>query len=124
MEAHQCDGNDVEAVYALASAAAKKAREGKGPSFLEMKSYRWREHCGPNYDNTIGYRTEEEFLAWEKQCPLKRFEEKLIREKISTQAEFEKIKAELDAEIEESVRFAKESPFPKKEQLFENIYAS
>ena len=124
MEAHLGDGNDVEEVYALASAAVKKARDGKGPTFLEMKSYRWREHCGPNYDNTIGYRTEDEFLEWKKKCPIERFEKKLLQEKVMTPADFQKIAEDIDAEIAESVRFSKESPFPEKNKLFENIYAS
>jgi TPP-dependent pyruvate/acetoin dehydrogenase alpha subunit len=60
IESRQGDGNDVAEVYELAGEAVEKARRGGGPSFLEFKTYRWREHCGPNFDNDIGYRTEAE----------------------------------------------------------------
>ena len=58
------DGNDVCAVFEASSKACQSIRSGNGPIFLEMPTYRWREHCGPNYDNDIGYRTEEEFESW------------------------------------------------------------
>ena len=58
MMARQCDGNDPLAVCSLMRDAAVHARSGRGPVFLELKTYRWREHCGPGFDNHIGYRTE------------------------------------------------------------------
>ena len=41
-------------------------RNGKGPYFLEFPTYRWREHCGPFFDNHIGYREVKEFEFWKK----------------------------------------------------------
>ena len=49
-------------------------RSGKGPYFLEFETYRWREHCGPNFDNDLGYRSNDEFLKWKGKCPIKAFE--------------------------------------------------
>ena len=69
--AHMGDGNDVEEVYRLAEQAISSIREGNGPVFLEFDTYRHREHCGSNFDNDIGYRTEEEFLFWKDKCPIK-----------------------------------------------------
>ncbi|HIO55582.1 MAG TPA: thiamine pyrophosphate-dependent dehydrogenase E1 component subunit alpha, partial [Candidatus Marinimicrobia bacterium] len=60
IESRQGDGNDVDEVYEMTKRAVDKARKGGGPTFLEFKTYRWREHCGPLYDNDIGYRTESE----------------------------------------------------------------
>ena len=48
------------------SYAVKYVNTQKKPYFLELKNYRWLEHCGPNYDNNIGYRSEKEFQFWKK----------------------------------------------------------
>ena len=61
IESFQGDGNNVLEVYQLMEKAIEIIRKGNGPVFLELKTYRWREHCGPYYDNHLGYRTEEEF---------------------------------------------------------------
>ena len=66
----QHDGNDALAVQQAINNAVNAIRAGSGPSVLEFSVYRWREHCGPNYDNDIGYRTEEEFLAWKALEPV------------------------------------------------------
>ena len=65
------DGNNVQQVSDYVDLARGKILSGNGPQFLEFDTYRWREHCGPNYDNDIGYRKEEEFLEWKKKDPLK-----------------------------------------------------
>ena len=49
-------------------------REDGGPRFIEFSTYRWLEHCGPSYDNHIGYRSESEFLEWQEKEPIARFE--------------------------------------------------
>lgn len=97
------DGNDVEEVYEKTQTAVQRIREGKGPAFVEFTTYRYREHCGPNFDNHIGYRTQEEASFWEERCPLKRYQE-LHDANIETQ---------ISQEIEEAFRFAIESPFPE-----------
>ena len=71
IEADFGDGNKVHEVFEKVSKAKSNILLGKGPQFLEFETYRWREHCGPNYDNDIGYRTEEEFLEWRKRDPIK-----------------------------------------------------
>ena len=73
-------GNDVLAVHALAGRAIEKARAGDGPSFIELATYRWREHCGPNFDNDIGYRDEAEYLAWRELCPVETYVDVLTRD--------------------------------------------
>ena len=64
------DGNNIQAVYEQSQKAVNHAREGKGPYFLEFETYRWREHCGPDFDNDLGYRSENEYLKWKKRCPV------------------------------------------------------
>ena len=124
MESHQADGNDVVKVYQLAKQAVSKAMDGDGPTFLEFKTYRWREHCGPLYDNDIGYRTEAEFQHWKKRCPINRLKERLLEDGVIGNQDVEKMGCRLKTEIEEAVIFAKESPFPEEKLLFEHVYAS
>jgi len=124
IESYQSDGNDVCEVYELSKTAIKKLRNGHGPIFLEFMTYRWREHCGPYYDNDLGYRTKEEFEEWEKRCPIKRFRQFLTTSKIVDQKEFKRIGNIVNKEIEEAFTFAKTSPFPNPELLEEGIYAS
>ena len=76
----QGDGNDAVEVYERARRAVERARRGEGPTFLEFKTYRWREHCGPYYDNDLGYRSESEFQEWQGRCPLTRLKERLLGE--------------------------------------------
>jgi TPP-dependent pyruvate/acetoin dehydrogenase alpha subunit len=64
------DGNNVLAVQTATAAAVARARRGEGPTYLEFETYRWREHCGPNYDNDLGYRSVAEFEAWRDRCPV------------------------------------------------------
>lgn len=60
------DGNNVEDVYEAVLKAKAEILKKKQPIFIEMPTYRWREHCGPDFDNHIGYRDEKEFLRWKK----------------------------------------------------------
>ncbi len=124
LECWEGDGNDVFESYDLAGKAVAWVREGKGPGFVELKTYRWREHCGPNYDNHIGYRSEEEFAVWKKRCPIERLRQAVLADKIMTPGELDKIRERISAEIDEAVRFAKASPFPKPDTLSDHIYAS
>jgi TPP-dependent pyruvate/acetoin dehydrogenase alpha subunit len=123
IECHQGSGNDVAEVYALALRAVQKAREGGGPSFLELKTYRWREHCGPNYDNDLGYRTVKEYEEWRKLCPLEAFERVYRGEGVVTEGQLREIRERIDREIADAVSFAKSSPFPEEKQLWQGIYA-
>lgn len=120
----QGDGNDVLAVYRMAGEAIEDARRGAGPSFLEFMTYRWREHCGPYYDNTLGYRTEQEFEEWKTRCPIARFQAFLIDNRLLSQPEIEQMAQALRGEIEDAVAFAKTSPFPDRHMLMAHIYAS
>lgn len=97
------DGNLIEEVYAKTAHAVDYIRSGQGPLFLEFVTYRHREHCGPYFDNHIGYRTEEEASLWNSRCPIRRGEASFDREAM------EKMIA---AEIAEAFAFAHNSPFP------------
>ncbi len=124
VESHQGDGNDAVAVATLAGRAVDKARRGAGPTFLEFKTYRWREHCGPNYDNDLGYRTEAEFLKWKARCPVQRLRERLLADGVMTALQLDGLASRIKAEIAEAVRFAKESPYPAADLLHEHVWAA
>lgn len=123
MFASSGDGNDVAFVSKLTAEAVHRARLGEGPSFLEFATYRWREHCGPHFDNDIGYRTSEEFEAWKKCCPIKRYQQHLMTTKMVEQKEIEKMHDDIKTEIAAAFSFAKTSPFPHEDKLAEGIYA-
>jgi len=74
LKAESGDGNDVEAVQQLAATACARARAGEGPQFLEFSVYRWREHCGPNFDDDLGYRDAREVAAGQACCPLQAYQ--------------------------------------------------
>ncbi len=114
------DGNDVMAVYEAVAEAVKRARAGEGPTLIEAKTYRWRGHF--EGDPTV-YRDEKEVAEWKARCPIERFGKHLIEMDIATEKELNTIKAEVDAEVEEAVRFAQESPLPAPEEALEDVYA-
>lgn len=116
------DGNDVLAVYAAVRVAVERARRGSGPSLIEARTYRWREHCGVNWDDHIGYRDAEEAKRWRMRDPIKRLEKVLLRRKIVTMAEIQQIHEEALKESEAAIAFAKSSPFPSVNELLEGVY--
>ncbi len=123
VESHQGDGNDVMEVCRLAEHAVQKARQGGGPSFLEFKTYRWREHCGPNYDNDLGYRTESEFLEWKTRCPIARLKQQLLQDRLLSNEELDEMIVSLNAEIDAAVAFAEQSPLPEGQVLRQSVFA-
>lgn len=123
IEASQHDGNNVLDVYKTASNAIRKIKDGKGPVFLEFLTYRWREHCGPDFDDHLGYRDEKEVKAWKKKDPVAQFENYILKNKIASLKELDKIKKEIEEKNKEAFDFAQKSKFPPKEYLYEGIYS-
>jgi pyruvate dehydrogenase E1 component alpha subunit len=118
------DGNDVLAVYQTSGKAIEQARAGKGPTLVECKTYRWRGHYEGDPNQGRRYRTTEEIQAWMKKCPIKRFEEKLIKEKVLNKNKMKHVQEEIGKKIEEAVAFANQSPFPDPQDIFEDVYVS
>jgi pyruvate dehydrogenase E1 component alpha subunit len=117
------DGNNPNAVYEAAEAAVARIRQGEGPFFLELTTYRWREHCGPNYDNDIGYRTEDEFQEWKKRDPIFCFEQKLLVDCVLDMPTLKRMEDEIQTEIQAAFNFADNSPYPEPEEAFQGIFA-
>ena len=110
------DGNNVLDVYDKSLSCLNYILEEGAPCFLELPTYRWREHCGPNFDNTIGYRKEEEFLNWKKKDPL------ILLENEITKSNIELFTKKIDTEVNNAFNYAINSPFPKSIQNQE-VYA-
>ncbi|HEV3344100.1 MAG TPA: thiamine pyrophosphate-dependent dehydrogenase E1 component subunit alpha [Pirellulales bacterium] len=123
IESRQGNGNDVAEVYAMTQEALGQVRSGAGPFFLEFGTYRWREHCGPNYDNHIGYRTEEEFQRWKVLCPVERVRRRGLKEGWLSDADVKRWSDEIQAELAAAVQFAKSSPLPDPRAMFDAVYA-
>ncbi len=117
------NGNDVVQVAELTQTAVEKAREGGGPTLLEFSTYRWREHCGPNYDNDLGYRTEAEAAAWQRRDPVATLGERLLRDGVASAVQLDVMARELAAEIESAVAFARNSSYPATGELLRHVYA-
>jgi pyruvate dehydrogenase E1 component alpha subunit len=100
--------------------AIDKVRTGGGPCFLEFSTYRWREHCGPNFDNDIGYRTQEEFKDWQNKEPISRLE-KLLQQ--TDPSLINAIRTEANAEVQAAFEFAENSPFPDPSEAYQGVYA-
>jgi len=116
-----CDGNNVLQVHKILKKAISDTRRGNGPYFLEFFTYRWLEHCGPNFDNNLGYRSEKEFKRWKSREPIRRLK-KRIGEKFYKN--IKNIEISVRNEIHKAFNFAERSPFPSKSDAYKGIYAN
>ena len=119
----EADGNDVFASYATCREAVTYIRDGNGPAFVSLNTYRWREHCGPNFDNHAGYRTLEEFNDWQERCPVKLMEEMFDREGGLSKERREEISETLNVEISQAFEFARSAPLPELNDASRYVYA-
>jgi TPP-dependent pyruvate/acetoin dehydrogenase alpha subunit len=118
------DGMDVIAVYEAVQKAVSRARGGEGPTLIECKTYRFRGHFEGDPKRGATYRSEAEMAEWEKKCPIKNFKVKLIENGILTEREAEEIERKCAEEVEEAVKFAKESPYPRPEEVSSDVFVS
>jgi len=102
--------------------AVSVVRAGGGPYYVEFDTYRFREHCGPNYDNNIGYRTEEEFLTWRARCPIETYEQRLASQ-LGLGGDLAGIRGSIESEINAAFEFAKASPWPDVSEALAGVYA-
>jgi len=119
LPATHADGNDAPGVLRLMTEGVADVRAGGGPRFYELDTYRWREHCGPFYDNDLGYRSVAEFEQWKARDPLERLRHSILAEDSSSSGRMAARIAEIEAAIAEEVaaafQFAERSPFPPPE---------
>jgi pyruvate dehydrogenase E1 component alpha subunit len=116
LPAAQFDGSDVLGLANLAQTTVGRIRKGEGPEFLEVLTYRWKEHVGPNEDYHLGYRTEDEASPWIGNDSVRR-----LGSLIDPDARAD-LEQEIEEEIAEAFAFAEASPFPESSELLGNVY--
>ncbi|HHI00236.1 MAG TPA: thiamine pyrophosphate-dependent dehydrogenase E1 component subunit alpha, partial [Thermococcus litoralis] len=116
------DGQDVFAVYEVAKEAIERARNGEGPTLIEAKTYRFRGHF--EGDPQV-YRSKEEVEWWkENKDPIVLFEKTVLEKGLLTKEELDAIREKVKKEIEEAIKFAEESPWPKPEEVLEDVFST
>lgn len=121
--ASQHDGQTVETVDAIAAQAIASIRNNEGPVLLEFITYRWLEHCGPSDDIHLGYRTQKELDVWVDRCPLSLHRQVLENAGILNASTLAKMEADVAAEIDDAVSFARTSPFPTRAELGRHLFS-
>jgi TPP-dependent pyruvate/acetoin dehydrogenase alpha subunit len=118
------DGNDVLEVYRYASEAIARARAGEGPTLIECKTYRWEGHVVGEqaFLGAASYRTEQEVNEWKARCPLIRFDKFAAESGKISLADLKRIKQETEVELEEAVKFARESPLPDASEVTDDVF--
>jgi pyruvate dehydrogenase E1 component alpha subunit len=113
------DGMDPVAVHNAMDEAIQRARNGEGPTFLEMRTYRYRGH---SMSDPAKYRTKEELEEYKAKDPIELVREVILQEKYADDAWVTAIEEKVKAIVDESVKFAEESPWPEAEELFKDVY--
>ncbi len=115
------DGMDVLAVREAVERAVARGRKDHLPTLLEIRTYRFRGH---SMSDPGKYRTQEEIEQYQQRDPIMLFAASLLEEKIVEQQVLDKIDAEVREIVEDSIRFAEESPLPAAEELYTDVYAN
>jgi TPP-dependent pyruvate/acetoin dehydrogenase alpha subunit len=123
LRTEHADGNDVETVTSIAEAACGRVRAGEGPQFLEFSVYRWREHCGPNFDDQLGYRDASEVSFGQADCPIQAYRERLQARGLASADDLTAWEAELAQEIRSAFDMALASPPPLSGSAAGKVYA-
>ncbi len=118
------DGMDVCAVYEAAKIAIDRARKGQGPTLLECKTYRWQGHHVGDPATYRQRKSKTEKEDWMKRDPIPALKNAALAEKKLTEKEFDAIEAKVEAEIQASVKFALDSPYPPAEDAYKDVFES
>ena len=114
------DGMDPVVVAESVKEAVDRARKGDGPTFLEMKTYRFKGH---SMSDAQKYRTKDEVAEYQKIDPITKVLDTIKKNKWATDKEIQAIQDQVKATVKEAVDFAESSPFPSNDSLYQNVYA-
>jgi pyruvate dehydrogenase E1 component alpha subunit len=114
------DGMDLFAVNAAAHELVERARQGQGPAYLVCDTYRYHGH---HAGDPLNYRQKEEVDRWRLQDPIERVKQAAIERGVMRSDEIAALEKDIEAQIDEAVEFAKNSPDPTPDQLMTDIYA-
>ena len=112
------DGNDPIAVMDATAKAALQARKGGGPTLIECLT--WRHH-GHFLGDAASYKAPEDESSWRERDPIPNFERRLISDGVAADDELEAIKTDVRLEVEASVKFAEDSPYPDISVMYEDL---
>lgn len=113
------DGMDPVAVHTAVDEAVQRARAGEGPTFLEIRTYRYKGH---SMSDPAKYRTKEELEAYKDRDPILNVKYAILEKKYADEDWFKEVEAEVKKTVDNSVKFAEESPFPSVDELYKDIY--
>jgi pyruvate dehydrogenase E1 component alpha subunit len=113
------EGMDPAVVYDAVYEAVERARRGEGPSFLEIRTYRYKGH---SMSDAQHYRTKDEVAEYQKIDPILTAKDMLLKKKWAIESEFEAIDARVKELVAECVDFAEKSPYPDAEELWQHVY--
>lgn len=119
MKSAQIDGMDLMKVREKSLEIIEEIRNGSGPQFLEIMTYRFRGHSMGDPER---YRQQDEVRKWQLNDPIGIYRQFLESGSIASDAELDKIDTKAKAIVDEAVRFAEASPEPGPEELFRHIY--
>jgi len=114
------DAMKVEEVHLAVERAAERARKGDGPTLLEFRTYRYKGH---SMSDPAKYRTKEELEEYKAKDPIEQVRDTILSKKLATEKELEAIDAKIKTEVDASVKFAEESPYPEPEEAYKDVYA-
>jgi len=119
MPSFQVDGMKCETVHEAIAEAADRARRGDGPTFLEIKTYRYRGH---SMSDPATYRTKEELADYKEKDPIETTKATILKKKYATESDLDLMEEEIIKTVQESVEFAENSPYPDASELFTDMY--
>ena len=122
IKAYKTNGNFTNEVVSSFLKAKNFVEKNGEPVFLEFQTFRWFEHCGPNLDDHLKYRNKKELLYWRKNDPINILENFLIKKKWINNNSIKIMKNLITKKINSAFRYAKQSPFPKKKDLYKYLY--
>ena len=120
MPSEPVDGMSPEAVHESMDKAITRARKGEGPSLLEMVTYRYKGH---SMSDPAKYRSKEEVEEYKQRDPIEVTKTKILKSKWASESDLEAINERVNQIVEESVRFAEDSPYPTPDELFKDVYS-
>jgi pyruvate dehydrogenase E1 component alpha subunit len=115
--AEEVDGQDVFAVYDASTRAVERARRGDGPSFLACATYRYQGHHVGDVDRSY-YRSKEEEERWRaERDPIA-----LLAARVGDDAEVERIRERVEADVADAVAYALDAPYPATSEVTNHVY--
>lgn len=117
----KANGNDVIEVRNICLEAVDYLEGNQAPVLLEFETYRWLEHCGPNWDDDLGYRPPGELQYWLKLCPVESLSKKIGQSDDEVEKHLEAFKTETIAKLKAAFDRAISAPFPNVSELHQDV---